>query len=312
MPRLVIVPVIAAIALLLWLWGSGGFDSIAAWAAGEQRDFQNHIARTLRALRSGDAGALTLLMTLCFAYGFFHAVGPGHGKVLIGGYGLGRQVPWVRLSLISLVSSLGQAVTAVVLVYAGVLVFNLSRTQMVGAAEDYMAPFSYAAIGAIGVWLTIRAIRKFARMRAAAAHDHHHHDHSHDHGHDHSHDHGACSECGHKHGPTVEEVENASSLRDALILIGGIAMRPCTGALFVLIITWQMGIAYAGIAGAFAMALGTAVVTIAVGVAAVTMRAGLLGSFAASPLAARIVPAIELLAGLLILVIASGLLLRAL
>ncbi|TDT74162.1 ABC-type nickel/cobalt efflux system permease component RcnA [Litoreibacter halocynthiae] len=302
MPRVVIVPVAIAIAALIWLWSSGGFDSLAAFAAGEQRDFQNQIARTLRALRSGDAGALTLLMTLCFAYGFFHAIGPGHGKVLIGGYGLGRQVPWMRLSLISLVSSLGQATTAVLLVYAGVLVFNLSRTQMVGAAEDYMAPFSYAAIGAIGLWLTIRALRKFLRRHQAATHDHAHHPHGED---------GTCSECGHKHGPSLDEVENASSLRDALILIAGIAMRPCTGALFVLIITWQMGIAMAGIAGAFAMALGTAVVTIGVGVAAVTMRAGVIGSFASSRVATGIVPAIELIAGLLILFIASGLLLRA-
>ncbi|SHF54501.1 ABC-type nickel/cobalt efflux system, permease component RcnA [Litoreibacter ascidiaceicola] len=302
MPRIVVVPVAIAIGALIWLWSSGGFDSLAAFAAGEQRDFQNQIARTLRALRSGDAGALTLLMTLCFAYGVFHAVGPGHGKVLIGGYGLGRQVPWMRLSLISLVSSLGQAVTATLLVYAGVLVFNLSRTQMVGAAEDYMAPFSYAAIGAIGVWLTVRALRKFLRRHQAATHDHAHHPHGED---------GTCSECGHKHGPSMEEVENASSLRDALILIAGIAIRPCTGALFVLIITWQMGIAMAGIAGAFAMALGTAVVTIGVGVAAVTMRAGVIGSFASSRVTTQIVPAIELIAGLLVLVIASGLLLRA-
>ena len=302
MPRIVVVPVAIAIGALIWLWSSGGFDSLAAFAAGEQRDFQNQIARTLRALRSGDAGALTLLLTLCFAYGFFHAVGPGHGKVLIGGYGLGRQVPWMRLSLISLVSSLGQAVTATLLVYAGVLVFNLSRTQMVGAAEDYMAPFSYAAIGAIGVWLTVRALRKFLHRHQAATHDHAHHPHGED---------GTCSECGHKHGPSMEEVENASSLRDALILIAGIAIRPCTGALFVLIITWQMGIAMAGIAGAFAMALGTAVVTIGVGVAAVTMRAGVIGSFASSRVTTQIVPAIELIAGLLVLVIASGLLLRA-
>jgi ABC-type nickel/cobalt efflux system permease component RcnA len=301
MPRIVIFPVFIAIAALIWLWSSGGFDSMAAFAAGEQRDFQNQIARTLRALRSGDAGALSLLMTLCFAYGFFHAVGPGHGKVLIGGYGLGRQVPWLRLSLISLISSLGQAVTAVALVYAGVLLFNLSRTQMVGAAEDYMAPFSYAAIGAIGLWLTIRALRKFLRRHQAAKHHHEHH----------THGDGTCSECGHKHGPSLDEVESASSLRDALILIAGIAMRPCTGALFVLIITWQMGIAMAGIAGAFAMALGTAVVTVGVGIAATTMRAGLLGSFASSRVATGIVPAIELIAGLLILFIASGLLLRA-
>lgn len=306
MPRVVVAPVAIAVtlagALLVWLWASGGFDAIAIWATGEQRDFQNQIARSLRALRAGEPGALALLMTLCFAYGFFHAIGPGHGKVLIGGYGLGRRVPWFRLSVISLLSSLGQAVTAVALVYAGVLVFNLSRSQMVGTAEDYMAPFSYGAIVLVGLWLVTRALRKFWRLPVAqhSEHDHHHHTD------------GACADCGHKHGPDMAEIESATSLRDALILIGGIAMRPCTGAIFVLIITWQMGIAMAGIAGAFAMALGTALVTIGVGIAAVTMRAGLLGSFAASRLSTYLLPAIELGAGLLIVAIASGLLLRAL
>ena len=121
MPRIIAVPVALAVAALFWLWSSGSFDQLAAWAAGEQRDFQNQIARSLRAIRAGDAGALSLLLTLCFAYGFFHAIGPGHGKVLIGGYGLGRKVPWMRLSVISLISSLGQAVTAVALVYTCLL-----------------------------------------------------------------------------------------------------------------------------------------------------------------------------------------------
>ncbi|EPX81695.1 nickel/cobalt transporter [Litoreibacter arenae] len=300
MPRLVVIPVTTAVIALIWLWSSGGFDSVAAWAAGEQRDFQNQIARSLRALRRGDSGALALLMTLCFAYGFFHAVGPGHGKVLIGGYGLGRQVPWLRLSVISLISSLGQALTAIGLVYAGVLIFSFSRGQLIGAAEDYMAPVSYAAIGAIGMWLSVRALRKFAKLHHTKHDDHTHHDH------------GTCSECGHKHGPSISDVQQATSLRDALILIAGIAVRPCTGALFVLVITWQMGIAMAGIAGAFAMALGTAIVTISVGIAAVTMRSGMLASFSSSRFATHFVPLIELAAGLLVFTIAAGLLLRAL
>lgn len=300
MPRLVVIPVTIAVIALIWLWSSGGFDSVAAWAAGEQRDFQNQIARSLRALRRGDSGALALLMTLCFAYGFFHAVGPGHGKVLIGGYGLGRQVPWLRLSVISLISSLGQALTAIGLVYTGVLIFSLSRGQLIGAAEDYMAPVSYAAIGAIGMWLSVRALRKFAKLHHIKHDDHTHHDHD------------ACSECGHKHGPSISDVQKATSLRDALILIAGIAVRPCTGALFVLVITWQMGIAMAGIAGAFAMALGTAIVTISVGIAAVTMRSGMLASFSSSRFATHFVPLIELAAGLLVFTIAAGLLLRAL
>ncbi|WP_170385140.1 nickel/cobalt transporter [Ruegeria atlantica] len=306
MSKYLIVPVTVAFALLLWFWGSGGFDSLAAWAAGEQRDFQNQIARALRAARAEQPQAVATLLTVCFAYGFFHAVGPGHGKVLIGGYGLGRKVAFWRLSAISVLSSLGQAVTAVVLVYAGVLVFQMSRETLVGTTEQVMAPISYGAIAAIGLWLVIRALRSFAKRHRSKA-GHHHHDNDHHHHHDHE----VCADCGHRHGPTAEEVAQVGSLREAMLLIAGIAVRPCTGALFVLILTWQMGIAMVGIAGAFAMALGTATVTTLVGWTSFGLRGGLLASASATRFASVLAPTIELVAGLMIAVIASGLLMRA-
>ncbi|NOD85442.1 nickel/cobalt transporter [Ruegeria sp. HKCCD6119] len=310
MSRYLILPVGLAIALLLWFWGSGGFDSLAAWAAGEQREFQNQIARSLRAARAEQPEAVATLLTVCFAYGFFHAIGPGHGKVLIGGYGLGRRVAFWRLSAISVLSSLGQAVTAVVLVYAGVLVFQMSRESLVGTTEQVMAPISYGAIALIGLWLVVRSLRSFAKRRnTTSLHEHHHHENDHTH-HPH-HDGEVCSDCGHRHGPTAQEVANVGSLREALILIAGIAARPCTGALFVLILTWQMGIAMVGIAGAFAMALGTALVTTLVGWTSVGLRGGLLASASATRFASVLAPTIELVAGLIIAVIASGLLLRA-
>ena len=314
MSRLLIIPVTLAALFLVWLWTSGGFDQLAVWAAAEQRSFQNQMAGGLRALRAGQPGAVAALLSLCFAYGFFHAVGPGHGKVLIGGYGLGRRVPWLRLSVISLLASLGQAVTAVALVAAGILIFGLARGQMIGLTEDVMAPASYAAIGLIGAWLIWRGLRKAVAARATP---HHNHDHAHDHSHDHDHHHhdhaddGTCSSCGHKHGPSLDEVENVGTLREALILIAGIAIRPCTGALFLLIITWQMGLFPMGIAGAFAMAVGTATVTIAVGLISVGMRGGFVAALQGTSALTWVVPAIEILAGVVIAVIATGLFMRA-
>lgn len=328
MRRLILIPLMLVAALGLWL--SGGFDDLASWAAAQQRAFQNSMARTLRGIRAGEAGAIFALLSVCFGYGFFHAVGPGHGKVLIGGYGLARQVRWLRLSSISLLASLGQAVTAVMLVYTGVWLLKLSRQALIGVAEDIMAPASYGAIALIGAWLVLRGGRKLARSRQAHAHgshdhhdhDHHHHDHGHHahdhhdhdhhHPHDHHHDDEVCESCGHRHGPSLDEIDQIDSPRAALALIAGIAARPCTGAIFVLIITWQMGIPLIGIAGAFAMALGTASVTIAVGLAAIGFRGGLSGALAGSAVLARVMPLIEIAAGLSVALIASGLLLRAL
>ena len=261
--RAVLIALLIGLAVLAWwLWPGGGLGQISAWAAENQRSFQNQMALALRGVRGGQPGAIAALLVGCFAYGFFHAVGPGHGKVLIGGYGLARKVAAWRLSAISLAGSLGQAITAIVLGHGGVWLFQLSREQLVGTADGLMAPVSYVMVALIGLWLLARGCRRFVRRPAPVGHVHHAGGH--------------CDSCGHRHGPTAEEIETTTSWRAAIVLIAGIAIRPCTGALFVLVITIGMGIPLAGIAGAFVMALGTAVVTIGVGLGAVGLRGGLM------------------------------------
>ncbi|WP_208352215.1 nickel/cobalt transporter [Pseudaestuariivita rosea] len=289
---------------LLTLWLTGGFDQMAIWAAEQQRDIQNTMAGILRQLRAGEPGATIALLSVCFAYGFFHAIGPGHGKILIGGYGAARQVTAVRLSVLALLSSLAQAATAVLLVYAGVLVLGWSRQYMQDIADNIMAPASYGAIVLIGLWLLWRGASRL-RNQLQLDRQQHHHDH-----HDHHHDHEESCGCGHKHAPTVAEAEKVKSVKDAVLLIGTIAIRPCTGALFLLILTWRIGIEGAGIAGAFTMGLGTASVTIMVAIASVTMRTGFLASMGSSPVAAKAVPVIELLVGGIVAVVAVNLLIR--
>ncbi len=312
MQRLMRAPVaLMALALLaliaVWLWGFGGMTLLERWAASGQQDAQNAMAGLLRRLKAGDAAALAGLLGFCFAYGFFHAAGPGHGKVLIGGYGLGRRVPMVRLAGLAVVSSLAQAATAVALVYGGVFLLDWSRERMVDAAELWLAPLSYVLIGLVGLWLLLRGARKLWRQRdKAAGHGHaHHHDHAHDH--DHTHDTDTCASCGHKHGPSLEEAAEVRSLRDALVLIGAVAVRPCTGALFLLILTWRMGIDAAGIAGAFVMGLGTASVTVLVAVLSVTARESALAQIAAGPVTARALSLIEITAGALVVLVAAQL-----
>ncbi|MDX5401463.1 MAG: hypothetical protein LPK02_03745 [Rhodobacterales bacterium] len=305
---LIALGVLAAVAA--WLWGLGGIALLERWAADGQRDAQNAMAGLLRRLKAGDAAALAGLMGFCFAYGFFHAAGPGHGKVLIGGYGLGRRVPLGRLAGLAVLSSLAQAATAVALVYAGVFLLNWSRERMVDTAEAWLAPLSYVLIGMVGLWLLLRGARKLwsHRGRTAALHaDHaHHHDHHHHHDHDHGHDE-TCASCGHKHGPSIDEAAAVRSLRDALVLIGAVAVRPCTGALFLLILTWRMGIDAAGIAGAFVMGLGTASVTVLVAVLSVTARESALAQVAGGPATARALSLIEIAAGALVVLVAAQL-----
>ncbi|WP_299623404.1 hypothetical protein [uncultured Tateyamaria sp.] len=284
-----------AIVLLVWLFGMGGIGDISRWAAAEQREAQNALAAGLRAVRADEPRAWFALMGVCAAYGFFHAAGPGHGKLVIGGYGAAARVTAWRLSWMAVAASLAQALAAIVLVGVGALLLGWGRAEMTETAEQVLAPASYAAIALVGLWLVVRGVRRALTVPK----------HAHDHDIDAD---GHCHSCGHAHGPSVEQAENVNSWRDAAAIIASIAIRPCTGAVFLLILCFGLGIPLAGIAGALVMGLGTASVTVLVALAAVGTRRTALAGWSGSG-ALRAMALIEVVAGGLIALIAIALVL---
>ena len=309
-PVLILGAVLAALLALLWL--SGGLALVERQAIEAQRWVQSALAGAIRQLRADRAGALAALLGLSFAYGVFHAVGPGHGKMLIGGYGMATRVRLGPLALIAILSSLAQATVAVVLVYAGIALFGWTRDRLIDGADQVTAPVSYAIVALIGVWLMVRGWRGIRGGQGdgqTAAPDpgrvHAHHDHAH---HDHAHVHD--DHCGHAHAPTPAQVARLTGWRDTAALIAGVAVRPCTGALFVLILTWQMGIGAGGILAAYAMGLGTALVTVGVAAMAVWAREGTFASLPAGAIA-RAAPLLEITVGAAVSLVAFRLFVAA-
>ena len=294
----------------LWFWQSGHYAQVTSWAVQQQRAFQNELAQLIMAARRGEGGVVWGLIGASALYGFVHAVGPGHGKFLIGSAGLGSRAKARTMAILALVSSLAQGLTAVVLVYGGLGLLSFGTGWAVKATDEVLTPLSYGVIALIGlvlIWRGSRALMRHMAPAPAVAHAHSHgHGHEHDH-HHHSHDE-HCG-CGHRHGPTVEEIENIHGVRDALALIAGIAIRPCTGAVMVLVIAWQTGLDALGIFAVLAMALGTGAFTAMVALASVSIREA---SFTVSgQTAARlsiIAPSLQLAAGGIVLMLSLGLL----
>ncbi len=317
------------------LWATGAFALIAHLAAAAQHRFQTDMAGTLRDLKGGAPGAVSALVATCFAYGVVHAAGPGHGKFLLGGYALGSRARLAPLAIVTVAASLAQATAAVVFVYAGVLVFRWTRARMTELADFWLQPLSYTLILLVGLWLALRGLRHLASAREAGAATGHSaepneaqdlargpastHADVHTPAHAHAHDHGVAGtghvhgpHCGHAHTPTPDQIAGLAGWRDTAALIGSIAVRPCTGAIFLLILTWNMGLVGAGIAGTYAMGLGTAIVTLVVALASLTMREGALAAMGRSRVVAFGLPILELAAGTAVAAIAGGLLLQSL
>ncbi|MBJ3777602.1 nickel/cobalt transporter [Acuticoccus mangrovi] len=286
----IIVAVIGFTATAAVLSSGLGLVDMARWAAEQQRAFHTMVNELLGVNRHGGLASLGLVGA-CLAYGFLHAAIPGHGKFLIAGAGIASRISTVRLVGLSLAASLAQAATAIALVYGSFALLDITAGWAMAATDQILVPLSYLAILAIGLILIRRAISGFHgiwREQAArfgliapalAASDDHHHTHDHhahddhthgEHVHDHDHD-GLCG-CGHRHAPTPQEVEAIRSWRDAAMLVIGIGLRPCTGAVFVLVAAWRMHLFTVGAVAAVAMALGTGTFISLVAISATTAR----------------------------------------
>lgn len=264
-----------------------------SYVLAQQARINRELAGAVRQMKTGNVLDATLLLAfLSFTYGVLHAAGPGHGKAVISSYVLANEKTVKRGIMLSFLSAFIQALSAIAIV--GVLAIALRATSIeISATERWIETISWGFVALVGIWLLYSQISKlFARpAKAAGARNHGQaevsasapvhagcgcgHDHSHDqghahthssshdaHAHSHAHAHhhdadGAC--CGHAHMPDPKDLEGHLSWSKALAIAFSVGIRPCTGAILVMIFAMSQGLLIAGVFATFAMALGTAI-----------------------------------------------------
>src|SRR5262245_36573964 len=300
---------------------AGPLQRAQAWVLEKQAQFNRELAGAVRSLKSASPLSATLLLAaLSFAYGVLHAAGPGHGKAVISSYVLadGRTVR--RGILLAFLAALIQALSALLVV--GVLVLVLRSTGLqIRAVEAWLETASWALVALVGVWLLYYQLRSAFRPALAHAGHHHHADHHHEHHgphahshvahgghHQHAHAHDAtCEVCAHL--PAAAELQGDWSWRRALALAFAVGVRPCTGAILVLVFAIGQGLMWAGVLSTFAMALGTAITVSVLAASAVGFRelaARLAGGSGASKWADRVQLAAGLTGASLVLVLGAA------
>ena len=287
----------------------GGFlGGIWAWTFNKQAELHRGLIDAVKGMKTGGIWRATwLLMAVSFGYGIFHAAGPGHGKAVVASYVLADGKTVRRGIALAFLAALMQALSALIVV--AILLGLVGATGLqIKATEAWLETASWALVALLGAWLLFGQVRPLLARRAAAgdpghvhahtheraAHTHGGHDHHHDHGHHHAsgpshthdsahahdpahtHDHAGhddCATCGHAHMPDPAALADGSwSWRRALGLAVSIGIRPCTGAILVLIFAIGQGLAWAGVLATFAMALGTAITVSALAAVAVGSR----------------------------------------
>lgn len=232
---------------------------VLGWINKQQQAFYGALTKALGALKN-DGNAFWVLGLLSFLYGIFHAAGPGHGKVVISSYVLATEAEVKRGIGLSFASALMQSLTAIVFVSVAAAVFNLTSVALSESANVLIIG-SYVLVVVLGLWLLARKLFGFG-------HQHHSHDHSHV-GHDHDH-----SDEAHGHAHAITPQQARGSWREMLGVVLAVGLRPCSGALVVLVFALSQQVFLAGVAATLLMGLGTALTVSILALVAVGIKGG--------------------------------------
>ncbi|CAM7859410.1 nickel/cobalt transporter [Leclercia adecarboxylata] len=235
---------VAAVSGAVWLWQA--WTQVMRQSILWQRDVNQQMSGLLKAVADNPTAAGGSLLIFSFLYGVLHALGPGHGKIVITTW-LATHPSKLKSSIgITLASSLLQGGVAIALV-VGVLTLLQLPARDLHMSSFWLEKGSYALVGVLGLMLCWRALKKLRillrKPTFKAFTPHHVHD--------------AHCGCGHQHLPGPTQIQRANDWRARTMIVLSMGMRPCSGAIMVLLFSKVIGVFSWGVASALAMAAGT-------------------------------------------------------
>ena len=271
--------------------GPGGFTG---YVMAKQSEFYRALIQAVRAAKV-DGAALPLLAGLSFAYGVFHAAGPGHGKAVISSYLLADGGTLRRGIGLAFASALVQAVAAILFVGMFAILLGATARSMANAMTvvEIAAYGSIALFGAWLCWRKGRALFALATGRPLPG----------------GHQHGPDCGCADKHAPDPHLLDGKGGWRRATVAVISAGARPCSGAILVLTFALSQGVIWSGVAATLAMGVGTALTVSAIAILAVYgKRLAVRFAAATSGRAGLVLLSVELIAALLVLAFGLALL----
>jgi nickel/cobalt exporter len=251
----VLLCALGALGLLAWTeWSAFGFDRWSRLVTDLQvlqRQLHQDMATALSAVHARGPLAAWSLAILSFVYGVVHAAGPGHGKMVISTYVLTQESRLRRAVVLSVTSSIAQGITAILAIEAtvGLLGLPLRKAQRV---ETSLETVSYALVMLLGTILVARCGRRVWARHRDREEEHPH------------------------HGPSPRDLATPLSLRSLIGIVGSIGIRPCSGAMLVLVVAYALRLRWIGIGAVFTMSLGTAITVSAIALLCVHARTWML------------------------------------
>lgn len=244
---------IALITLMLF------YPSVFQFIFNIQRWFHQAISTTLQNINHSDTHTPFFLVLLCFGYGIFHAVGPGHGKFILTSYLTTNQSQLKQSMTLAMLSSLVQGIVAIVLTTIVIVIFQLP-TYFYKLSQQWLERMSFCLMILLGIWWLWRAYQQYRLQKApkiiikkchSLPHSTHHllqpinvhHTEN-------------CS-CGHQHLPSATQLKQSKDWQSQLMLILSIGARPCSGAILVLFLSYLLKLYSYGMLAVIAMSIGT-------------------------------------------------------